>query len=563
MKKVLSLVLCAVLLFTAIPITASAADDELNFTVASDLHLDLEYSKAEFVANENVLNEDYAHAIDGGQMHYESEAVVDAFLQKAATEKAEFVLLTGDLTDNGTQQEHIYMAEKLKNFEQTSGKKVFVIPGNHDYYDLSTTANLFKEYYADFGYAKALDIHDATASYTADINDEYRLIAIDSCNRGEVGDGVNDELMNWIALQGQKAQADGKKTIAMIHHNFMEQLYLSSVVTSSFVISDEDYDLKNLFASYDIKYIFTGHTHIQDIASYKAEDGTVIYSVLTGSINAYPCPYRSVTFGDNVDIKTKYIESIDVSNLPKGISENALYEAENNFQQYAKNYTYTGFEYRLYIFTTADKLSSLVEDEEMKQIIYKVGSRLEKAVNMPLYEKDAQVPGESIETIAKRYQTTLPATEHKTILKLLTHFYQASVQGDEDIRLYSADAIVLSRAVAAGINYTLAEVSDEEYAKALNFVLGMFGADVMPVDFLKYAGSAIKRFEGCEILVTTAILPIIGNFGTDDSPADNNATLPGYSQMVEQEKDVWDIIVEIIEKIFHILQLLLALLPEN
>ena len=73
----------------------------------------------------------------------------------------------------------------------------------------------------------------------------------------------------------------------------------------------------------------------------------------------------------------------------------------------------------------------------------------------------------------------------------------------------------------------------------LSFIVDLLDVKVnIPVNFLNYTGDALKRFEGAEILVTTAILPLVTEFTTDNAPADRNVTLPGYAELVEVEKEL-------------------------
>ena len=563
MKKFLSILISIILVLSVMPTASIAAEeDSLKITVANDLHLDLVSAKAEKVEKTNTINADYPHASNGGQLHYESEAIIDSFFSTAAENDSDYLLLVGDLTHHGTKEEHLALSEKLMRFEALSGKKVFVAPGNHDYRD--TTPEQFMDYYSEFGYGDAIELHEENASYVAELDSEYRLLVIDANVPGEDRHGMTEELKQWITAQGEKAIADGKKMIAAIHHNFVEHIFLGGTLYNGSVIKEKEYGIGELFASLGIRYTFTGHTHQHDVASFTAKDGTKIYSVVTSSLNAYPCPYRNVSFGDKVEITTEKVQSIDTSVLPSGITDVAMKAAQEDFQAYAKTCTYTGLKYRLYACTTAEGILTLtkIEDEQMKAILEKVGTRLEKVLNMPIYEKDAQAEGESVEALAKMYKTTLPETEFATILDLLTYFYQSNSEGDEYNPAYSNEVILLTRTVAVALNYTLAEVSDEEFAQALSFASGLLGVK-LSADLFMYVGSGLKRFEGCEIFVTTAVIPFIREFGTDNAPADNNVTLEGYTALGEPlpEKDFFSVIFEFIKALLETLKTLLALLP--
>ena len=212
MKKLLSLALCVIMLFSiAVPAFASE-DDTFNVTVCNDLHYNLSYSNASKYSKYNNLSEDYQHIQSTGRLLYESYAIIKKFFEDAAKNDSEVILLPGDLADSGSKEEHIFFAEMLKEFESKTNKQVYVVPGNHDYW--KTSANEFKSYYADFGYNQALEVDTSSASYTADLNDEYRLLAIDSCIENTYGansHAVNQDRFNWIKEQCYKAKEDNKK----------------------------------------------------------------------------------------------------------------------------------------------------------------------------------------------------------------------------------------------------------------------------------------------------------------------------------------------------------------
>ena len=88
MKKLISILLVLTMIFSISAMMSYAAEESVSFIIASDTH----YSKitetvkrSVTVAPASVENEEtYAHAVATGQLRYESEAVLDAFLSQAA-----------------------------------------------------------------------------------------------------------------------------------------------------------------------------------------------------------------------------------------------------------------------------------------------------------------------------------------------------------------------------------------------------------------------------------------------------------------------------------------------
>ena len=533
MKKLLSVILCLSLIMSFGTLMASASD-ELIVDVVTDLHYDDDAIKG-FTKPVNP-DDPYAHVSASGQLYVESLAVISAFLAKAATDKSSAVIIPGDLADDGMKNEHEAVAELLKNFEETSGKQVYVVPGNHDV--SRTTIAEFESIYAQFGFDEAIAKDSLSASYVAELSDDYRLLAIDSTNHNGGGDwGFTAERVEWIRQQAEKAQEDGKKVIAMFHHNLLNHLVLIDLILSGGVVGDA-FGLRDIFAQYGVKYIFTGHTHEHDIATYTAPNGEVIYDAVTGSLSSYPNPYRQVTFGDEVKFETNYVDKIDTSLVKGTISDEAYELMVNDFIQYSKICVFKGVGYNINnAFVTPSKIKSLLKinattEPEMCALIDEIIPKAKEAINMPLYAADETEEGKSIESILAPYGVTIPDTKYETFLELALTLYEAHVAGDESYPSFTKEVVIASKGIGAVLAYMLADVSADEYAMALGFVCKLLGVDI-PADLINFASDAIDRFEGIELIVSTAILPLILKLTNDDGPADCNVTLPGYDELIE------------------------------
>lgn len=526
MKKIISVVLSVLMLLSCLSVLAAAAENELKITVVNDLHLNLKDSDAKKVSKRNTISETYSHASTSGQLTYESVELIEAFLADAAASDSSAVLMPGDLTNAGTAQEHEAFVALIGAFEKETGKSVYVIPGNHDLFDVSLEE--FEALYADFGYGEAIANDPATGSYVAELEGGYRLLAIDSTIPGLSPHGVDAELAAWIKAQCEQAAADGKKVIAMMHHNLIEHIVLINIFHSSAVVNDSTNNLADTLADGAVKYIFTAHTHDHDIAKHTSAAGNVIYDCVTTALNAYPCAYREVTFADKVTITTKNVDAIDTSTLPEGIHPDALALAEEDFLAYAKNCTYTGIKATITAYTKAENLKKYLktDDPELQAVLDPVIAKVCEAVNLPLYEKDA-ADGRSLEAMAKEMGTTLPATDYKTLIDLAVTLYQAHAEGDENYPAYTNEVILLQRAIAIVLGYGLSDLTAENYTRVLTFALDVLGVELSD-SVISAAGGALEKFKGNELMLTTAIIPVITEFSVDEAPSDNNAVLPGY-----------------------------------
>lgn len=535
MKKILSVLLCLTMLLGYGVLTVNAVEDELIVNVVADIHFDQDSWKP--IPKRNTISETFAHVEGAGKLYSESKAVIAGFLDKAAKDNSEVILIPGDLADTGLKEEMEAVAEMLASFESATGKQIYVVPGNHDVSKFD--ASVFSGYFAEFGYNEAIAKDPNSASYVADLPDGYRLLAIDSTLTGSGNWGFNDVRSEWIRQQAEKAQKDGKKTIAIMHHNLLAHLVLGDVLLPGSIVGNAA-GIKNIFAEYGVKYVFTGHTHETDIASYTGANGEVVYDVVTGSLNVYPCPYRTVTFGDDVKLEMNYVDKIDTSLVPEGMSAEAFELMENDFTEYARICVYLGFEITLYgTVCSPSYLKNILkvnakDNPEMCALIDKVAPKMKEVLYMPLYAKAETEEGKSIESILAEYDVKIPDSKYETFGELVVEIYEAHALGDENYQAYSKEMVIASKGIGAMLIYILDDVTAEEYAQALTFICNLLKVDV-PEDLITYAGNSISRFEGIELVVSTAVLPLLLKITVDEGIADNNVTLPGYADLIEPE----------------------------
>ncbi len=541
MKKVFSVLLSVLMLFSLFSAGVSAAENgELKITVANDLHYNLTYGSYK---GDSYYEKDYSHVPSSGQLWIESLLIIDTFFAEIAENDSEIVLLPGDLTDHGTRNEHEAFRDFLKKFEASSKKRVYVVPGNHDYYGADkVTPEEFANYYAEFGYNENTTVRDPnSASYTVDLNDEYRLLAIDSCKPGDGASGIDEKRLNWITEQAQRAEKDGKKLISMMHHNLINHFIFGQMVHPGEFI-DSEIGLPEIYAQYNIRYNLTGHTHAHDIKAYTGTNGVTVYDVLTSSLNLYPLPYRNITFGDEVEIKTEFIEDVDVTSKKGIISENCYNLASEDFSAYALECTRYGLNTVLNTFTSVKQVQSLLkldptEDAELCSVIEKLLPAFSELISLPIYKNDAMDTGVSLELYAKELALDFPQTDIKTFSELACFFYEQYVVGDENYGLFSSEYLLLNATLTTILNRLFADVSSEDYTNLLNYLVSYF--NLKSVDDLNdYASDTVSRMQGIDIFVSALGSAVLLHFTTDELPADNNATLPGYEEPVVSEDEL-------------------------
>ncbi len=533
MKKIISVFLSAVLLITTLTAGSAAFAQEpefdMSFAVASDLHYNLPREELEGPIEHDI----YWYANRRAAMEDESGFIIDEFLRQAAeNDDVEFVLIPGDLADNGRtiHQEHYDVAAKLKAFEDSTGKQVYVTPGNHDVgaADIDTKTEDFKEIYAQFGFDEALYVDDDTASYTADLGEKYRLISLDSCDPSKsTEDGMSIEEVLWVCDEADKAYEEGRYPILMMHHNLLDHMPMQRILSRNFIVRFH-YTTANLFANHGIKLVFTGHEHCSDVTSFTSTSGNKIYDFANTSLTMYPLQYRMIYLNENhIRYEAKTIDSIDLDALTStvnGYTDEHLALMEAGLNDYAKGFLKAGVEYRLELSLSREKLG-IDEDAFYADLVFTAVDGLLELLNMPLYGEG------SVQELAKEYNLDIPDSEYETGWDLATELVSYHYAGEEPFDLYSTEVTILLRTVALILYDDLSTVSDEIFLSAANDLLAKIGlTDSMMKDLTKLGTDIFGSVTAGEYFLLAVASPILYEFGFDsDGVNDNNGVIRGYA----------------------------------
>jgi hypothetical protein len=261
----------------------------------------------------------------------ESDAIMRAMVAQVAAQNPQVVLVSGDLTKDGEQLSHQTMAAYLAQMK-TAGRKVFVVPGNHDIQnggassyagDTATpvsaiSASEFADIYKDLGFGDAINHDTNSLSYVAELVPGLWLLALDSCIYGDTRGPMQssgrflDGTKAWIQTQLDEAKRRGVRVLAMMHHGLVEHFANQALIFPEFVIGDRD-AVAGMLSNAGVGAIFTGHFHANDITRGTPSSATKsIYDIETGSAVTYPCPYRIVDVSDDtLAIATQHITTID------------------------------------------------------------------------------------------------------------------------------------------------------------------------------------------------------------------------------------------------------------
>ena len=549
MKKVLSLILTSVLLLTACApannafsqeitealaetVDVTAEENALNFAVASDLHYVCPTDELDHDINHDI----YWYANRRAAMEHESSFIIDEFLNQCAEdENCEFVLIPGDIVNDGKVivEQHTDMAAKFKAFEEKSGKPIYLIPGNHDYgVDCEVELDDFLSLYHDFGYAEALTVNGA--SYTVDLNDEYRLIALDSTDPSKsTEDGLTNDKVEWVKEQTQKAKADGKHPILMMHHNLLDHLPLQRILSHDFIVR-KHYTTATKFADWGIKLVFTGHEHCSDGATFTTPSGNVIYDFATTSLTMYPLQYRNFSItAEEIKYEVRTIEKIDTDALLQatpGLTQEHVDLMNAGMNDYAKGFLKAGVEYRLERSLSMNQIG-IEEGQPFYNLVNTAVSGLLKVLNEPLYGEG------SIQELAAEYNLEIPDSSYSTGWDVATELVSAHYAGSENYELEGTEVTIFLRLVALVLRDDLATVADETLLMLATMLLQHFGTEGLAVNLTKLGTQVFGGVTPVEYLILAAVSPLLYDFTVDnDGVDDNNGTLPGYGTVSKETR---------------------------
>ncbi|HOO26015.1 MAG TPA: metallophosphoesterase, partial [Clostridiales bacterium] len=513
----------------------------LSFWVASDIHYK-PYSDLPPVNEKQSLPGDplFSHTNDKSMLTYEADAIIDEFLKRFEASDSNILLIPGDLSEEGHWTEHLGLARILNEFKQRTGKRIFVIPGNHDIRTSASQGRLdledFLEIYKDLGPDEALVKHDTSASYTVDLDAEYRLLAIDACKYRNDSSQMTPELLAWIEDQVLAAKADGKKIIGMVHHNVLPHFGIQDIMGSAMNIENARENASK-FADWGIKYFITGHEHANDISMAVSAKGNRIYDIETGCLLTYPNAYRELKFtNEAVEVKTGYIDKIDLSLLPQGFNEAQLRMMAEDFPAYSYGYFKAGLMSVAYdVPNFSKRLASSLEvgpDSPFYGSIEGVMQALADALNMPLYDKGTPAI-DSVEEIVAAGGDALPKSDYRNILEVAGAIYAVHYAGDENLSHSSAEVEILKKGLASLLINVFTNLP---VSATLGFIrhLGLDTPDLPDFVYdLAYTGSAKVIFAKTvsSRIMEELIKPLLNSFISDSyTPADLNVVLEPYGE---------------------------------
>ena len=531
MKKSVALILVLTVIATVFVVPTGAAWSivDTTFAVASDLHYELQEEELEWFSEDPI----FGYANRRAAMENESRYIIDEFLNQCAeNDKIEFILIPGDIANEGraVKQQHLEVVEKFRKFEQETGKQIYVINGNHDAgkgeKEGETSLEEFREIYYEFGFSEALSTMEGNLSYTVDLNEKYRLIASDSCDiNRSTGDGMTEDRVEWVVKEAEKAIAEGKYPILMMHHNLLDHMPIQGLLSKDFIIRNH-ISTAEKFANAGIKMVFTGHEHCSDANTYTSSKGNQITDFATTALTMYPLQYRIVEMSDEVityDIAT--IEKIEAEKLltdVKGYTPEHIAEMNKGLNAYAKKFLKNGVEWRLERGFQDEQLG-IDKGAFYYDLVRKAVDALNDILNTPLYGEGG------VQEMAKAKGIYIPDSDYVDGWDVATELVSAHYAGEENYPLMDRDVTILLRTMCLILDTELEMITEEELMAAATAITALYGS-TPPDDLAAKLELDLGISHGAQCFLLAIATPLLDCFANDDEVADNIGSIKGYAR---------------------------------
>ncbi len=317
--RIISFLMASVLLMTVIPFSAVAlSGKKLTIGTLSDIH----YYASTLKGNRK---EEYQNLVNSSITTLDlGEGTVKTALysmeKKLKGKTNPYLIIPGDITYQGEYESHVEIVSILEKWEKKTGIDVIVINGNHDINNLkaSTFADDIKETTKYTSQAEFLDLYknlgydlayhrytppkgkqQGGCSYSVKLDGGYRLILMDTnCYSSDATkDGtddhetravMSDDLFKWVLNECKDAKKNGETIIGVNHSSLVDHLdSYQAKLLSAFILEDNETYAGKL-ADSGMHYIFCGHQHTADIASYVSDNGETVYECETPPTATFP-----------------------------------------------------------------------------------------------------------------------------------------------------------------------------------------------------------------------------------------------------------------------------------
>ncbi|MFC6651346.1 metallophosphoesterase [Paenibacillus rhizoplanae] len=311
---------------------ATESGEPVSFWVATDTHY---LDKA--LEDGGQAFQTYVTGGDGKMLPY-SDELTEALVRDVEQNKPAFLILSGDLTNNGEAGSHKELAAKLHRME-AAGTRVYVTPGNHDINNpwarsfdgdkqvVAKHINVedFLRIYDDFGYNEAVSRDKDSLSYVVKAAPGLWLLMLDSAqyahneeyNFPQTDGRLLPSTLAWIDDNMKLAAQEHASVITVMHHNLLSH---TSMAVSGFKLNNGQETMK-AFRKNGLNLVLSGHIHMQDIRrdppAASIDPALPVYDIATSAFAVNPHQYGRMTFDPASRAVTYHTAQVDVDGWAK------------------------------------------------------------------------------------------------------------------------------------------------------------------------------------------------------------------------------------------------------
>ena len=323
---ILAVLLLMFLVLHSLRLHAKHTQKPITMMIATDMHVLASEYTGDYFYEPNAL-------FDGKVTHYSNE-YFDAFLAEVMEKKPELLILSGDLTLNGSIQSHEEMVARLTKVQE-SGTQVLVIPGNHD---VDVTAGDYSQeepvvveslnsedfftYYESFGPNQAISRDETSFSYIYEASPYLRILMLDT-NCYHKG-SVQANTLEWLEKELRNAKLAGAEVMAVTHQN----LHIHNpLLYFTYQLYNAD-ELLALYEKYDVKVNISGHIHVQSIVTDSVPE------IVVSSLAVPDTQYGQIVYdGKTLEYTTHTTDVASYAKAQGWTNEDLL-----NFKEYCRYY---------------------------------------------------------------------------------------------------------------------------------------------------------------------------------------------------------------------------------
>lgn len=259
--------------------------------------------------------------------------ILDAFFEKILQDDdADTVVFTGDNVNNGDRISHEEFRDRLTRLTD-AGKHVYVLSATHDYCGAGDDENTFTacrytetgtepipflrkselfDFYYDFGPKQAMRVHRESGSYIVRLCEGVRLVMIDDNGNGRSHCGLFADGMAWLKHELTDAKEAGEYVLLAVHHPVLPPWEVFRHM-ADYELYGGYRELYALMCEENVRVVFTGHTHVQNIRRYVDDQGRFFYDVSTIAIANAAGKMRRVAV--DADAASCDIQSVGIEQL--------------------------------------------------------------------------------------------------------------------------------------------------------------------------------------------------------------------------------------------------------